>query len=288
MIISDTHRFAFVHIPKCAGTTLRNALLPFDEHADRFYDKAVAPHPALHRLDHHHIPLAVLRDHFPADYEKLTAYRSFALVRDPFSRFPSSLHERLVQRDRRPLSVRDASEIAHEIDTVLAHLARQPSGTPISDPELIHFSRQCDYIFLDGRQIIDTPRTIAEVEEVFEAIEGIVDAKLKREEKVMNRQVRYASPAVRQFLLAVTGPIERVVPRSVWKPAYRPIKKLFLAAGLMSHGGTDLSELPNANEIRAFVAEFYAGDIELFRMLDAERRRRFGTEAENASSITAS
>jgi len=30
MIVNDTHRFAFVHIPKCAGSTIRLALAPYD------------------------------------------------------------------------------------------------------------------------------------------------------------------------------------------------------------------------------------------------------------------
>ena len=30
MLISDSHKFAFIHIPKCAGTTVRKSLLKFD------------------------------------------------------------------------------------------------------------------------------------------------------------------------------------------------------------------------------------------------------------------
>lgn len=266
MIISDTHKFAFVHIPKCAGTTLRNALLPFDEHAARFYDKAVAPHPGLGRLDHHHIPLAVLRDHFPEDFEKLTAYRSFALVRDPFSRFPSSLHERLVQRDRRPLSVRTRDEIAREVDVVLSYLARLPSTVAITDPEYIHFSRQCDYVSLDGCQIVGHPRPVSEVDALLSDLSMIVGRPIRLEEN-KNQRFSHSNLFIARLQHGVTRRIEAALPRRIWKPLYRPIKRTFFALGVLRRDTDVLSALPNSNEVTAFITEFYAKDMKLFREL---------------------
>jgi hypothetical protein len=266
MIISDTHKFAFVHIPKCAGTTLRNALLPFDEHAARFYDKAVAPHPGLGRLDHHHIPLAVLRDHFPEDFEKLTAYRSFALVRDPFSRFPSSLHERLVQRDRRPLSVRTRDEIAREVDVVLSYLARLPSTVAITDPEYIHFSRQCDYVSLDGCQIVGHPRPVSEVDALLSDLSMIVGRPIRPEEN-KNQRFSHSNLFIARLQHGVTRRIEAALPGRIWKPLYRPIKRTFFALGVIRRDTDVLSALPNSNEVTAFITEFYAKDMKLFREL---------------------
>ena len=271
MIISDTHEFAFVHIPKCAGTTLRNVLLPFDEHAARFYHRGVAPHPALGRLDYPHIPLSVLRDHFPADFEKLTAYRSFALVRDPFSRFPSSLHERLVQRDRRPLSDRSANEIAREVDAVLSYLARQPNKAVITDPEYIHFSRQCDYIVLDGRQIVGHPKPISEVEALLSDLAMIFGRPIRPEEN-KNQRISHNNAFIARVQDAVTRRIEGALPRRVWKPVYRPIKTAFFALGVIRTDTDALSTLPNIDEVNAFIAEFYAEDVRLFGKLTRSHR----------------
>ena len=42
-----------------------------------------------------HIPLSDLAAHFPEEYEKIAAYRSFAVVRDPRARFLSAIFQRL-------------------------------------------------------------------------------------------------------------------------------------------------------------------------------------------------
>lgn len=281
MIISDRYRFAFMHIPKCAGTTLRHALAPFDEAAGRYHDKAVAEHPALGPLDHHHIPLAVLAEHFSDDFARLDSYCSFALVRDPFARFPSSLHERFVQRDRKPLYKRDSAEIAREVDEVLETLSRHPRDSPITNPELIHFSWQRDYIFLDGRQVVQTVRTVAEVEDVLRELSAIVGQPIRPEES-KNRRLHHAFPAVERFEQAITRPIAKRLPRRVWKPVFKPIKAAFVAVGLMRHAGNPIADLPNADEIDAFISEFYAEDIRLFERVNAARRGR-ATEPRQAS-----
>lgn len=264
MLINDTHRFAFVHIPKCAGTTVRNAMAPYDEHRGRFYDRAVADHSALGMLDHHHIPLSVLQDHFPEDFAKLRTYRSFAILRDPYSRFPSSLHERFVQRDRRPLSERDKGEVAREVDKVLALLARHPSNEPILDPTLIHFSRQRDYIMLGDEQIVSRPYVIAHVDQMLGEISDLVGEQVRPEES-KNRRLVYRNRAIEKLQLAVTRPIEQILPRRIWKPAFKPIKAAFQATGILQAGGNPLSTLENADDIRAFVTDFYAEDIALYR-----------------------
>ncbi len=269
-----------MHIPKCAGTTVRNALAPYDEHTEQFYDKAVATHPVLGPLDHHHIPLAVLDEHFPEYFARLTAYRSFALVRDPFSRFPSSLHERFVQRDRRPLSERDAAEVAREVDAVLARLANHPKDVPITAPDLIHFSRQHDYIFLDGRQIVEKPRTISEVDDLLDEVSRVVGQPVRPEE-IKNRRLRYAVPQIERLQIAVTRPIETLLPRRIWKPAFKPIKSMFMAIGLIRPSENPLLQLPNSVEINSFIGEFYADDISLFTKLDAARLSRTTTEAQH-------
>ncbi len=273
MIISDTHRFAFMHIPKCAGTTVRQALAPYDEHASEFYDKAVFEHPAFGPLDHHHIPLQVMRDHFPEAFAKLRRYQSFALIRDPFSRFPSSLHERFVQRDRRPLNERSALEMSREVETVISALAKHPRDVPITDPGLIHFSRQSDYVFHNGEQIVKSLKVVAEIDGLFEDLSGLIGRQLRPEER-KNRQMNYSVRALARLQFAVTRPIEKLLPRWVWKPVYKPIKQVFFAAGLLRKDYNPLLELPNADDIKGFISEFYADDVRLFNSLESARVAR--------------
>lgn len=273
MIVNDTHRFVFVHIPKCAGTTVRDALAAHDEGASRFHDKSTAPHRTLGMLDHAHIPLAVLRAHFPDDFARLAAYRSFALIRDPHARFPSSLHERFVQRERAPLAGRELAEVAREVDEVIARLARLPRDAPVIEPDLIHFSRQSDYVFLDGEKVVGSLRTVAEMDDLLAELSTLIGAPVRPEE-AKNRRVSHVFPAVERLQLLVTRPIEAALPRRIWKPLFRPIKQAFISAGLLRQGGDPLAALPNASDIRDFVSEFYADDIELFETLNAGRRSK--------------
>ncbi len=271
MILNDTYRFAFVHIPKCAGTSVRDALARYDESADRFHAKSVAPHPVLGPLDHHHIPLAVLQEHFPEEFARLTAYRSFALVRDPFSRFPSSLHQRLAHRGEGPLAEKDGSEVAREVDSVIARLGRHGPDDPVTDPDLIHFSRQSDYVFLDGRQVVQTLRTVAETGDLLAEIFDLLGAEPPPFEK-SNQRVRYASPVLQHVHTGITVPIQNTFPRWLWKPVFTPIKRAFLKTGVLREQADPLETLPDAEDIRAFIEEFYADDIALFERLEAARR----------------
>ena len=88
MILSDEKRFVFVHIPKCAGSTIRFWLkdrVPFDTRFQSYItvNGLGSRHGA-------HLPLGVLHDHFPDAFDKVRHYRSIAVIRDPVSRFHSA------------------------------------------------------------------------------------------------------------------------------------------------------------------------------------------------------
>ena len=70
----------------------------------------------------------------------------------------------------------------------------------------------------------------------------------------------------------MTWPIEKALPRRVWKPFFKPVKAAFVATGLIRHAGNPLADLPNADEIDAFIAEFYAEDIRFYDAVSARVR----------------
>ena len=150
MIIDDEHRVAFVHIPKCGGTSVRRQLEALDSCRGYFYDRR--EHDALGRLDYCHIPLPFLATHFPDAFEKVAAYRAFALVRDPHSRFVSATFERLALFGGVRRTAATADEAMEEAERTMDWLAGRG---PFSDPAYIHFARQVDYVVLDGRPIVE-------------------------------------------------------------------------------------------------------------------------------------
>ena len=50
MILSDRYRFVFIHVPKCAGTSVRAAVAPYHDADSRFL-KGVELHPDLGEID---------------------------------------------------------------------------------------------------------------------------------------------------------------------------------------------------------------------------------------------
>jgi len=150
MIISDEHRFAFVHIPKCAGTSVRKGLQPIDETIGRF--DHIADHPELGMVNFAHLTLAELATFFPEQYTKVAAYRSVAIVRDPIERFYSAVHQRL--REFKGFNQSDITP--HVLASEADHLAHPlASSTGRLDLEYVHFNRQSDYVFHEGEQIVD-------------------------------------------------------------------------------------------------------------------------------------
>jgi hypothetical protein len=91
MIISSTHKFIFVAIPKTGTHSVRRALRvhmgPEDLEQVGLFVQRSLPMPALARIGHGHITLAQVRSFLPpADFE---TFFKFAFVRNPFDRFVS-------------------------------------------------------------------------------------------------------------------------------------------------------------------------------------------------------
>ncbi len=263
MIISDTHRFAFVHIPKTAGSSIRHALMPYDQRRARYYDRMVADHPGLGRVDHHHLPLAVLAAHFPDDFACLRDYRSYAVTRDPIERFPSALAQRLLMYRGKRLEELDNAETAVEIDLVLDRLGRHDSAAPITDPEFVHFARQVDYTHLDGVQVVQRILPLDATETMLAELQGLIGERL--ETKVVNRRMQFANPALNRMSSGLQRRLEAAIPLSVWLPVSHRIRDTFRAMGLFYSSTSRPKPVFRSETVTAFIAEHYVADFELHR-----------------------
>lgn len=103
MIISPRHGFVFVHVPKCAGTSVRTQIATCDSAHVALAQTGM--HPVLGHIDYGHIPLSQLREHFPTHYDYLERLDAFAVIRDPLSRFGSSLRQLLWQYEKTPMTM---------------------------------------------------------------------------------------------------------------------------------------------------------------------------------------
>lgn len=263
MIIDDVHKMAFVHIPKCAGTSVRRQLEPLDTTGGVFYP--MIDHPVLGKIHGSHIPLAFVREHYPTEFAKLATYQTFALIREPLARFASAAFQRLKGHHRvTPGEITPALAVREAMD-VMEWLQSRSS---FCDPGYIHFARQCDYVCVDGRRIVGNLYVLEDMAEFATAIEQACGVRLDPERR---ENANFAS----------SNPVTRHV-RRVLRPLYRRLtswemrQKLLLKVKEANAGRDEpLYEAFRSDPgIRSFVERYYAEDWEIYTALrrpDASR-----------------
>jgi hypothetical protein len=251
MIIDDTHRFVFMHIPKCAGSSVRAQLSRWDFRDDAFHQPG--HHADLGAVHFAHLPLAFLRTYYPIEFAKVATYRSFALTRDPRARFASATIQHLREfRGVRDLNL-DSRRIVSEAHRVIDWL--EGKGL-FCDLEYIHFSRQIDYVELEGRRIVAEVFPIEDMSAFameLEATCGIVFEPERRE----NANLAADNPLLATLRLA--KPLYRRL--TSWKDRER---LLLLMRRLKIHDPASLYARLLANErVARFVEDYYADDFAL-------------------------
>lgn len=147
MIVSDTRKFVFIHNPKCAGTTVRRALMRHDTTGNFFW---MFHEVDGRRIDKAHLPMTALAALFPEYFERLGRYFTFVVVRNPYSRVISAFNE--IRSKQQPVT-EPAEEIRIAREAYVAALnmfvlAIDPDRLDGWDTRQRHFVRQKDMIYL--------------------------------------------------------------------------------------------------------------------------------------------
>lgn len=261
MIISDKHRFVFIHIPKCAGTFVRSTVEPFDDTGGRFSNH-VGEHPQLGLVDYVHLPLKVLKEYFPSEFERVVDYDAFAILRDPFARFPSALAQRLRMYKRVALNSLSEVEIEREVDEVIDYLTQQQG---LLRHDFIHFERQVNYVQLEGELVVRRLYAVNQVNDLLDDIGRLVGHDICEQgggAAVQNLTYMYRNQAMaglfRRLIPAVPAGIRAMLPsagkefirRMVYVPRSQKEPKVFLS-----------------QHVQDFVRSYYAADFELLSSL---------------------
>ena len=102
MLISDSHQFIFIHVPKTAGTSIRNALAPYALSRPSGKIASLLKHINLPR-DYRkfrfgtHCTLAKVEQKLPT--EVFQNYKKIAFVRNPWDRLVSMYAYRILGTD---------------------------------------------------------------------------------------------------------------------------------------------------------------------------------------------
>lgn len=259
MIISDKHRFVFIHIPKCAGTSVRRSLAPFDD-AGGVFSERVAEHPALGLLDYTHIPLVVLRDHFPDEFRKVADYETFAVLRDPYARFASAFSQRMKMHQGEKLGLLSTEDIEREAGVIISHLEKNN----IVAPQFIHFAPQSLYIDLDGVRLVKNVYPLEDVAALEARLANLIGAPLASFGHA-NKSLDYRWRGVAPLMHGASRVLRAVLPQ-------RTVAKLRARVAPYAKRPRDSAEaeILDLPGVRAFIASHYKQD---FQAYDASRRR---------------
>jgi hypothetical protein len=253
MIIDDTHRMAFVHIPKCGGTSVSLQLGAIDAYAGAFRKKGV--HPVLGAVHYAHIPLRYLRECYPDQFAKLKAYRSFALTREPHARFASAIFQRLEEFCGIPkIEVTEA----HAVNEALAVIAWLSQRKTFCDLDHIHFTRQTDYVALDGERVVQNVFALENIAAMSAALEASCGVHFDPERR---ENTNFASG---NGLLGVLHAAKPIYSRlTTW--AFR--ERLLLLMQRMNLQKPDglYDALRRDARVSKFVDDYYADDLALYR-----------------------
>lgn len=270
MIISDEHKFVFIHIPKCAGTSVRGILEPFDSREGAFTGR-VDHHSEFGELDYVHIPLFALRDHFRPEFEAVQRYWSFAVVRDPYARFASSVSQNLRQYSEKPIQKRSIQDIVSCVREVIDFLSSHGREQLLLPPEYIHFQRQADYIDLDGEQVITSLYTVNQIDKLLfdvsqhtewplsdmvpEATKAKANQTKVFRNDLLRRVIEYSRPGTGALRGILSDNLKQKFRDRVYVPRDQRMRELFAA-----------------DHIRDFIQDYYAQDISLYRALQDDSR----------------
>ena len=151
MIVSHAKKFIFLHNPKAAGTSLRNALEPYHDHPNRFWGVMRNGYFG-GEIDYAHLRAWELPVAAPRLFAEWDSFNTLAVVRDPLSRFYSSCFEHF--RNFRPHTGFHALSVPARIRLVRQLVEGDlTSETARGNVQYVHFSLQTWFTHLGERRM---------------------------------------------------------------------------------------------------------------------------------------
>lgn len=256
MLLSSDLNFAFVHVPKCGGTSLRESLRGMPGIGNPL---AEARSAIPFETDPNHVQLCLLRDHAPDLLARLGACTSYALLRDPVARFPSALFQHCKMFHGVEAGALSPADLAEVTRAAIAYLRAEDL---VRDRRYIHFERQVRFTHLDGRQVV-TRLFAVDAQAALIADVAATTGYHAPSLNESNAAVGYRNAALQRLRLGLPRPLKRLARDHLPLAGKRAIDRLFFRPSLTR----DRLEAILTPETRAFIAEFYAEDMAAFRAI---------------------
>lgn len=253
MLVSQRHKTAFVHIPKCGGSTVRHQFSNISDIGTDF--SGFFKHPALGPVRLGHLPLWAVSEYYPEAFEILTRCQSHALSRNVFDRFESAVSQHLFQHQKKRINDFDLDEVLKVSQDIIENIR---SNDRLVSAQYCHFIRQADFIFLEGERIIDKVYPLSAINQLVKdlsAATGSTASTALQSNQTLHFKVKGSEKVFRQL----SGMTKRILPLKIHSHAKKIAKNLFTEKGSTHKGFAQRN-----NAISDFIRTYYAQDIILF------------------------
>lgn len=245
----------FVHIPKCAGSTVRWQLRDRDELEGKFFGSTRIDD--LGKVNLNHLPMSWLKMYFPDAFQSLNSVRSYTLVRDPMDRFVSAVAQRIRSDLQQEPSEMTAAAILGETSEILRYLE---SLQDFPDYDYVYFARQRDYVFDGAEQVVQEVWPVERLNSMLDILEQDHGIVLKRDQK-WNPTVTYHHPWMIKPLNRLKDAAKSLLPVGPYAALRDAAIRTFTSSGSPVLEDT----LHTSDAVKRFVADYYAEDARLHR-----------------------
>ena len=180
---------------------------------------------------------------------------SYAIVREPFDRFQSSVAQYLRARVGEPGTL-STGEITQAVDQIFAGILADPEGRDIRNTV---FFRQIDFVYLNGAKSIDHVYAMDDMDGFFERLETRHGLTLERDQ-VWNPTVTYRWAGSRGMLNRGKDLARKVLPMRSYAMLRDLGIKVFTQKGVPKLEET----LMSSDRVTDFVKDYYASDLVLY------------------------
>jgi len=193
----------------------------------------------------------------------LKTYKTFAIVRDPYKRFQSSVSQYFKMYRKKHIRTFSPREICDEAARIVDTLTNfQAKGNRYLPPEYIHFQRQVDYIRDNGNRLVknlyDVDNTNQLIDDFFACAGQQRPQEAEDEQRKANRSMVYKNDLIRitmEGVKPIAGPMLRAVLSKECRDQLRN--------NISTPRSERLANIFESDRIQKFVESYYRDDIEL-------------------------
>ena len=156
-----------------------------------------------------------------------------------------------------PLHTLGEARIQSEIEAVIAYLSQHDE---VADPSYIHFTRQSDYLELDGKRVVQNIYPVESVNTMLSDIGQLIGADLRGEQQNLrtNQTDVYRNEGLRRTFETMRPMLRSTVLKLLPENAKTQIRKL-----LYVPRAQNTYDIFQSDSVKSFVREYYSRDIEV-------------------------